>query len=421
MIEKFGLSEHTKNTKEILVMKKRFLAVILTGAMLVLAGCGSNKQEGQTVTPIPSETIMPTEEPTNAPEATAAPTEEPTNIPEVTAAPTEAPDAEDNTQTEEAVVTLVEYKGLTLYEVDSSVVAEEMHNMMNEFAEFVAVERAAVEGDTVNINYVGKYPDGVAFEGGTDDSEEGTDLELGSDSFIDGFEDGLIGAVAGEIRDLKLTFPENYSSEELAGKEVIFTVTVNAVMEKTVPEMTDAFVKENLGFQTTAELILALYDSLNMDSYIEQISETVIGGSTVENYPMDVIEEEKKTMIDYYTSNAEYYASMLGVDMETCLQYFFGISSLEQLEIYAETYAYSNVKTLLVLNEIAKLENLTLDDVEYQNRVLRYAVNYGYEDVATFEADYGVENIKEALLRDQVMEFIISQAVIVKAEGEYSE
>lgn len=225
-------------------MKKRWMSVLATGmtAVCVLNGCGTKVTDNGKTTPEPTQSVS----------------EENTPVP--TVLPTGTSSAESGLN---PIVTLGEYKGLTLYEVDASVVAEEMRNLLEKYGEYVTVNRAAQENDAVNINYVGKK-DGVAFEGGTQDSEEGYNLVLGSDTFIDGFEDGLIGAVAGEVRDLKLTFPETYRNSELAGQEVVFTVTVNAVKEWVTPELTDAFVAENLNYETTAELIIALLSLIHI-------------------------------------------------------------------------------------------------------------------------------------------------------------
>lgn len=390
-------------------MKKKMLTFLLAGitAMLLLTGCG-NKEEQQENTPTPTEVVKATETPvpteTVAP-TEAAPVEEPTTAPEGTETPAETK------------VTLGQYKGLKLYEVDSSVIAEELFATLEEYAELVVVDRAAVEGDTVNINYVGKK-DGVAFDGGTDDSEAGTDLTLGSGQFIDGFEEGLIGAVAGEVRDLNLTFPENYTSADLAGQSVVFTVTVNAVKESVVPELTDAFAAENLGCNTVAEYITALYAVRNEESFYNQISEYLMTSSTVENYPADAIAVEKQSMIDYYTSYAEYLGSMFGMDTEAALTSLFGFESLEVLESYAEEYAYNVVKNMLILTEIALVEKLEVSEEEYQNRALIYAQTYGYEDVESFETDYGKDMVVEAVTMDYVMDYIISQSEIIEAESD---
>lgn len=394
-------------------MKKKSITMILAGAvaLALLAGCGENTAGEVTPTP----TVEPTVTATATPEATKAP--EVTKTPEATEtpAPTEKPAVTDDV--EKTKVTLGQYKGLTLYEVDSSVIAQEMLDMLAEYAELVAVDRPAAEGDTVNINYVGKK-DGVAFEGGTDDSEAGFDLELGSDSFIDGFEDGLIGAVAGEVRDLNLTFPENYHSADLAGQAVVFTVTVNKVQEKVTPELTDEFARENLEFDTVAEYITALYNVRNEEAFYSQIVETLMATSTVENYPASMVEEEKQSLIDYYISYAELYSAYFGMDTETTLAYMFGFESMEVLENYAEEYAYDVIKNLLVLSEVAVQENLTISDEEYQRRAWIYALSYGYEDVASFEADYGAETIFDAVTTDYIIDYIISQSNIVKAEDD---
>ena len=395
-------------------MRKKFITLALAGiaATALLSGCGNKTED--TVTPTPTtavETAAPTETtvPTELPEETAAPTTTPAPTPE----PTDAPAVTDNE--EETKVTLGQYKGLTLYEVDSSVIAQELVELMEGYVELVKVDRAAVEGDTVNINYVGKK-DGVAFEGGTDDSEEGYNLELGSHSFIDGFEEGLVGAVAGEVRDLNLTFPEQYHSEELAGQSVVFTVTVNSVQEKVTPELTDEFAKENLEFDTVAEYISALYAARNEEAFYNQINTALMENSTVENYPADAVESEKQNLIDYYMSYAEMYASYFGTDAETMLTSMFGFPSKAAMESYAEEYAFNVVKNMLVLTEIAVQEKLTVSDEEYQKRALVYAISYGYEDIESFEADYGADMVLEAVTMDYIMDYIVSQAEIVKAE-----
>ncbi len=314
-------------------------------------------------------------------------------------------------------VTLGEYKGLTLTSVSQATVEEELDSILASYAELQEVDRAAVEGDTVNINFVGTL-DGVAFDGGTDDSEAGTDLELGSGSFIEGFEDGLIGAVAGEERVLNLTFPDPYElNEEMAGKDVVFTVTVNAVKELVVPELTDEFVAENAeGYTNVEDYMVGLEDALNESSYFEQITELIMASCEVAEYPEDEVEAEKQGMIDYYTAYAEYYASYFGFDTETALAYFFGMESTEALETYAEEYAYNITKNKMILQKIASIEGIEVTEEDYKTQGLDYAISYGYEDLATFETDYGKEEIERVILLDMVMDYLLAQSVIVDAE-----
>ena len=161
--------------------------------------------------------------------------------------------AETEEYVAESSVKLGEYKGIAVTVTEASVTDEEVENqiqqVLNSKAEYREVDRAAQTGDQVNIDYKGLL-DGEAFEGGT---AEGYDLTLGSGSFIDGFEDGLVGAVKGDQKDLNLTFPDPYpNNPDLAGKEVVFEVTVNAVKERSIPELTDEFVKKD---QLTALMI----------------------------------------------------------------------------------------------------------------------------------------------------------------------
>lgn len=160
---------------------------------------------------------------------------------ETTAAESTAAETEEYVA--ESSVKLGEYKGIAVTVTEASVTDEEVENqiqqVLNSKAEYREVDRAAQTGDQVNIDYKGLL-DGEAFEGGT---AEGYDLTLGSGSFIDGFEDGLVGAVKGDQKDLNLTFPDPYpKNPDLAGKAVVFEVTVNAVKERSVPELTDEFV-----------------------------------------------------------------------------------------------------------------------------------------------------------------------------------
>ena len=336
-------------------MKKKLMAVLLAGIMVLAAGCGN--KEGK--------------------------------------------------------VTIGEYKGLALTNVSQATVDEEIQAMLEYYTELVEVERAAKEGDTVNIDYVGLL-DGVAFEGGT---AEGADLKLGSNSYIDGFEDGLIGATAGEKRDLNLTFPENYGKEELNGKAVVFQVTVNAVKEDKVPELTDAFVAEKYPeYTTVAEYTEALREAMNEESYYEQVTEQLMGSSEVEKYNEEEVAERKELLIAEYKSYAEYYGSYYGLDTETAIMYFLGFESMEAFEEEMGNYAYEVEKNSMIINEIAAKENIEVTDADYDEKVGEMAEYYGYEDVAAFEEANGKDLIMDSILSEKVVDFIIENAVITDAQ-----
>jgi len=309
-------------------------------------------------------------------------------------------------------VTVGEYKGLVLTSVTQEEVDTEINSMLEYYTELVEVERAAAEGDTVNIDYVGTK-DGVAFEGGT---AEGYDLELGSGRFIDGFEDGLIGATAGEVRDLNLTFPENYTNEELKGQAVVFNVTVNSVKEKQVPELTDEFIAGIFGeeYPTVDAYMAALRENLNYSTYYDQITELLMASSEVEKYNEAAVLARKEVLIAEYSAYAEEYANYYGIDKETAIMYFLGFESVEAFEEEMGAYAYDVEKNAMIIDEIAKLENIELTDAYYDEKSKEYAEAYGYEDVTEFVKEYGEETVRDALMAELVMDFLIENAVIAE-------
>ena len=191
----------------------------------------------------------------------------------------------------EKCVTLGDYKGIALEKSVMQVTNDDVNNLIQEDLAAYPVDvagRAAQEGDTVDIDYVGKI-DGEEFEGGSD---QGALLKLGSGQFIDGFESGLVGASIGETRVLNLTFPEQYTTEELAGKAVEFTVTVNGI-KTPLEEPTDEWVAANIeGYYTVREYkdgLRAKQAETNEATAEEQLRYAawvqVIDGCTVETYP----------------------------------------------------------------------------------------------------------------------------------------
>lgn len=315
-------------------------------------------------------------------------------------------------------VTLGEYKGIALTRVSDSTIEEQIQKMLESKAEFLEVDRPAEKGDTVNINYVGMKDD-VAFQGGTDDSEAGTDLAIDDNGggFIPGFADGLIGASAGQNIDLNLTFPDTYQNNpDLAGQAVVFHVTVNAVKEKVVPELTDEFVQENSDYESAEEYRTALREAMNQEAFYQQILDSLMASCEVENYPEDRIEQTKENFVNNYTMYAQYYGSLTGMDTETALKYFFNVDSMQALEEAGETYAYNVVKQQLILEKISEIENLSVSDERYETEVVKYAEQYNYTTVEEFLAVYKEEDVRKSILMDVTMEFCIANAVISDAE-----
>ena len=269
-------------------------------------------------------------------------------------------------------VTLGEYKGVAYTPASVEITDEQVDKEVQKLADsnLVEVDRPAAEGDTVNIDYVGKK-DGVAFDGGT---ASGYDLKLGSNTFIDGFEDGLIGAVKGQKLDLDLTFPEGYPSEDLAGQAVVFEVTVNAV--KTPSELNDDLVMANTDYKTLEEYREATRNDLEKQAadnaeYQKQSSvfQTIMNNS-------QVVASEKSIQAAYDEAMT-YYETMAtnsGMELETLVGYY-GMD-LDTFKAQVRTQAEENAKQQLVINAIADKEGIKVTDEELESMAEEYGFDY---------------------------------------------
>ncbi|MEE1114063.1 MAG: trigger factor [Eubacterium sp.] len=318
----------------------------------------------------------------------------------------------------EDCIELGEYKNLELTKTVQAVSDDEVESSMNQqfVAEEVTDENAAVQdGDTVNIAFEGKK-DGVAFDGGTSDSY---DLVIGSGSFIDGFEDGLIGMKKGETKDLNLTFPENYSSADLAGQDVVFTVTINKISR--LPEITDEYVSKFTDgqYKTVDEYREQVRESLQTqnDSDAENDLEAqawnlLQKNSTFKALPQQYIDDGKTI----YETRLSQTATQYGVDVDTFLQQS-GVSNA-QYEQDKELYARSSIAELyLLIDALAKAENITEDSDEYQTKLDAVAEGAG-SNADTLIAAYGEDAVRETVMMGLVMDKVIGYANITEAEAE---
>ncbi len=321
-------------------------------------------------------------------------------------------------------VTLGEYKGLEATKQAVEVTDEEVEQQIQATLEQQATtedvtDRKIVEdGDIVNIDYVGKK-DGVAFEGGTADA---FDLEIGSGRFIPGFEEGIIGKEVGKTFDLNLTFPETYSNNpDLAGQDVIFTVTLNGIKEKVVPKLDDEFVAAlGAGATTVADFKELVKQSIlsNKSSAAEQQVATdlwnqVMEAATIsEDIPEDLIKEKIELINERYHKNAESY----NMDFETFLMQSMGITE-EQFQEEITTLAEEVVKENLVVMAIAKAENLSLTDQEIADSLSAAATMYGYSSEDEFKENNDMTLFNEQMLRMKVEEFLKENATIKDASG----
>lgn len=317
----------------------------------------------------------------------------------------------------EKCVTLGDYKGVTVEKTIQSVTDEDVQNEINNaLANYpVEVDQAAKEGDTVNIDYVGKI-DGEEFDGGSD---QGADLKLGSGKVIDGFEDGLIGARKGETRTLNLTFPEDYT-QDLAGKAVEFTVTVNAVKEP-LSEPTDQWVADNIeGYDNIADYkagIRSEQEESNEQTAENQVRYAawtqVIDNCTINEYPETLVEVGKKL----YEQQVETYAKYAGMELDAYIE-SSGLTQ-EEYQSNMEEYGKNVAAQALVCQAICDKEGFAIGDDDYQKALQDMLTEYGCTEDELIQT-YGQDNVEQSIMLNRVSNLILENANVTEVQADSS-
>lgn len=317
----------------------------------------------------------------------------------------------------EKCVTLGDYKGVTVEKTIQSVTDEDVQNEIdNALANYpVEVDQAAKEGDTVNIDYVGKI-DGEEFDGGSD---QGADLKLGSGKFTDGFEDGLIGARKGETRTLNLTFPKDYT-QDLAGKAVEFTVTVNAVKEP-LSEPTDQWVADNIeGYDNIADYkagIRSEQEESNEQTAENQVRYAawtqVIDNCTINEYPETLVEVGKKL----YEQQVETYAKYAGMELDAYIE-SSGLTQ-EEYQSNMEEYGKNVAAQALVCQAICDKEGFAIGDDDYQKALQDMLTEYGCTEDELIQT-YGQDNVEQSIMLNRVSNLILENANVTEVQADSS-
>lgn len=317
----------------------------------------------------------------------------------------------------EKCVTLGDYKGVTVEKTIQSVTDEDVQNEIdNALANYpVEVDQAAKEGDTVNIDYVGKI-DGEEFDGGSD---QGADLKLGSGKFIDGFEDGLIGARKGETRTLNLTSPEDYT-QDLAGKAVEFTVTVNAVKEP-LSEPTDQWVADNIeGYDNIADYKAGIRseqeenNEQTADNQVRYAAWTqVIDNCTINEYPETLVEVGKKL----YEQQVETYAKYAGMELDAYIE-SSGLTQ-EEYQSNMEEYGKNVAAQALVCQAICDKEGFAIGDDDYQKALQDMLTEYGCTEDELIQT-YGQDNVEQSIMLNRVSNLILENANVTEVQADNS-
>lgn len=315
-------------------------------------------------------------------------------------------------------VKLGAYKGIEVeqptYTVEDADVNAEIEKEREKNARFVDVERAVENGDRVVIDYSGSV-DGVQFDGGT--AEEQT-LLIGSNTFIPGFEEQLIGMNVGEERDITVTFPEEYHAENLAGKEAVFHIKLHNVQFKELPELDDEFAKDVSEFDTLAELIADKRKKMEEQAAKnEKIAIENIALKTVcDNAEVEVPECMTERQANYMLRDMGYRLQMSGISLEDYCRYVG--TDLNALKASYHDEAASRVKMQLVIEAVGKAENVTCTDEEIAEVIKEYAENNDMP-VEEFEkqiSDDDREFLSDRKIAEKTVALIVDNVKLVPAK-----
>ena len=310
-------------------------------------------------------------------------------------------------------VALGEYKGIAVTKADVSVTDEEMDAAIERErqnnARIITVEdRAIAEGDTAVIDYEG-FVDGTPFEGG---KAEGHALEIGSHSFIDTFEEQLIGKRSGEEAEIHVTFPEEYHAAELAGKPAVFQVKIHEIRTKELPELDDEFASEVSEFETLAEYkedvratLTSKKEKEAKDAKEAAVIEAIVKDSEME-IPEAMLLTQQKQMVDEFAQRMQ----MQGISMDQYLQ-FTGATYDKMME-QVRPQAERRIKSRLVLEAVVKAENIEASDADYEEELKSMAEAYQMEVDKEKEMlpEKSAVQIKQDIAVRKAAEFVVEKA-----------
>lgn len=307
------------------------------------------------------------------------------------------------------------YKGIEISKVDNTVSEEDvearLNEMVNRNARLTSVEGKALEnGDTAVIDFEG-FENGVAFEGG---KGENYNLVIGSNTFIPGFEDQLVGKKAGEEVEVNVTFPETYHAENLAGKPVVFNVKVNDVKVKEVPALDDEFAKDTTEFETLAELRADVKTKL--EEQAKNAADAEMRNALVEkvsaNTEVEVPEAMVQHQIDNMLMELNYQLQYQGLNLQQLLE--MTGRGLEELREERRADAERLVKSSLILEAIAEKENVEANDADIDAELEKMAAMYNMEveKIKSSLRETDIEDIKGQIKIRKTLDLLVESATI---------
>lgn len=310
-------------------------------------------------------------------------------------------------------VKLGKYKGIELKKVEYNVSDEDIEHELGHMADrnsrLVAVEDRPVEnGDTTIIDFEG-FVDGVAFEGGKADNHE---LVIGSNTFIPGFEEQIIGMKIDEEKDINVKFPEEYFSEELKGKDATFKIKLHEIKKKEIPQIDDEFAKDTSEFDTLEELKASIKEKLEEENTKKAKYETedsaikAVCDNVTIDIPSGMIETELENMIKDIEARLQYQ----GMKFEQYLQMVD--KTMEDFKKENEEQAKTSVKTRLVLDAIIKEEKIEADEETVNSKLKEMAGLYGKKEEELKQNENFMKYIEDSIKNEKVIDFIVKNAKI---------
>ena len=310
-------------------------------------------------------------------------------------------------------VKLGEYKGLTAPKDDVAVtdadIEREMKPLVDRATRLVSVEREAQMGDTVVLDFDG-YLNGEQFEGGKGDNYS---LELGSNTFVPGFEDAVVGMKAGDEKDIDITFPKEYPAE-LASKDVVFKVKAHEVKEKVAPVLDDEFAKDVSEFETLDELKKDLGDKLaeRRQSEADRAYENALMEQVCNNMEVELPEAMIDFRVDEMVQELSQRVSAQGIPFEEYLKYIG--TDINMMKAQMRPNATANLKVTLAMEAIAAAEGLTVSDEEVEEEIAKIAEQYGMEAAQVKEL-IDVEGLKKDIVNRKASKIVLDSGKVGEA------
>ena len=374
-------------------MKKKMLATACCVVMgMALCACNSNPTGAKT----PTEALVPT--------ATAAPTATPTALEEAYAG-LPISDYDDYV---ESTVLPEDYVGMEVDKVTEADVDAYVQEVLENNPVRQLKDGPLEMGDIAVIDYTG-YVDGVAFDGGSD---MGKELELGSGEFLEGFEEGLVGAKKGDSVTLNLSFPIDYWAEDLAGKDVVFEVKINSSAAMVLAEFTDDFVTTltNGAYTTVEDFRSYALGFLTEERKYNAVMDYLVENTTFGKFNEDYVQQA-------FILEKEYYAMMYGFASVEEFETAFSAEASAVLWQMVENEIRRYEQDRVVLYCVAKAQNLTFTDEEYTTAVEEYAAENGFTVEELYEMQ-SEKSLRQSMSMEKALEFLLDSIVEVEKEAE---